>query len=72
MKSYAEFLRSNYLGKKGELITSEYPRWIFVIKKSSPDFGTAKLVDVGSDYAEFEVANGLRLVPLNQLVLEVE
>lgn len=72
MKSYAEILRGNYLGKKGELITSEYPRWIFVIKKSSPDFGTAKLVDVGSDYAEFEVANGLRFVPLNLLVLEVE
>ena len=75
MKSYAEILRGSYLGKKGELLTSpasEYPHWFFVVKKSSPDFGAAKLVDVGADYAEFAVGSGFRIVPLNLLVLEVE
>jgi hypothetical protein len=74
MKSYAEILRGSYLGKKGELISpaSENPYWVFIIKKSSPDFGTAKLVDVGSDYAEFAVARGFRIVPLSLLVLEIE
>ena len=74
MKTYAEFLRG-YLGKKGELVTtpaSEYPHWVFVIKKVAPDLGTAKLVDVGTDYAEFAVGNGLRIVPLNLLVVNVE
>lgn len=74
MKSYAEFLRG-YVSKKGDLLApreSEYPHWVFVIKKSPPDFGAAKLVGVGADYAEFEIGNGLRFVPLNLLVLEVE
>ena len=74
MKSYAEFLRG-YVSKKGDLLApreSEYPHWVFVIKKSPPDFGAAKLVGVGADYAEFEIGSGLRLVPLNLLVLEVE
>ncbi len=74
MRTYAEFLRG-YIGKKGDLITSpafENPHWVFVIKKSSPDFGAAKLVDVGVDYAEFAVGKGHRFVPLSLLVLDVE
>lgn len=70
MKTYAEFLRG-YAGKKGELVSLS-PLWIFVIKKSSPDYGTVRLVDVGNDYAEFAVGNGFRVVPLNLLVLEVD
>lgn len=74
MKTYAEFLRG-YISKKSDLLSppkSEYPHWVFVIKKLPPDFGTAKLVSVGADYAELEVSKGLRSVPLNLLVLEVE
>jgi len=74
MKNYAEFLRG-YAGKKGDLVSppnSEYPHWVFVIKKSSPDYGAAKLVDIGNDYAEFAVGSGFRVVPLNLLMLEVE
>jgi hypothetical protein len=74
MKTYAEFLRG-YVSKKGDLLApreSEYPHWVFVIKKSPADFGAAKLVGVGVDYAEFEIDYGLRFVPLNLLVLEVE
>jgi hypothetical protein len=74
MKTYAEFLRG-YISKKGDLLApskSEHPHRVFVIKKSPPDFGAAKLVSVGADYAKFEIAKGLRLVPLNLLVLEVE
>ena len=74
MKSYAEILRGSYLGKKGELVSpsAESPHWVFVIKKFLPDFGAAKLVEVGADYAEFAIANGFRIVPLNLLVLDVE
>ncbi|MDZ7289794.1 MAG: hypothetical protein ONB44_06800 [candidate division KSB1 bacterium] len=74
MKTYAEFLRG-YVGKKGDLVSSpasEFPQWVFVIKKSSANDGAAKLVDVGMDYAEFAVGNGFRFVPLNLLTLEVE
>jgi hypothetical protein len=74
MKTYAEFLRG-YISKKGDLLSppeSKYSHWVFVIKKSPSDFDAAKLVGVGADYAEFEVGNGLRFVPLNLLVLEVE
>jgi hypothetical protein len=74
MKSYAEFLRG-YLGKKGDLVAppaSESPHWVFIIKKSSPDFGSTKLVDVGTDYAEFAVGSGNRVIPLSLLVLDVE
>jgi hypothetical protein len=73
MKSYAEFLRG-YGGKKGELSppNSESSHWVFAVKKSSPDYGTSKLIDVGHDYAEFAVGSGVRVVPLNLLVLEVQ
>lgn len=74
MKTYAEFLRG-YVSRKGDLLAppeSQYPHRVFVIKKSPFDFGTTKLVGVGADYAEFEVGNGLRLMPLNLLVLEME
>ena len=74
MKSYAEFLRG-YISKKGDLLApleSKYPHWVFVIKKPFGDLGAAKLVSIGVDYAEFEVGNGLRFVPLNLLVLDVE
>jgi len=70
MKTYAEFLRG-YLGKKGVLL-SPGSLWNFTVKKSSPDFGNAKLVDVGTDYAEFAVENCLYCIPLNLLVLKVE
>lgn len=71
MKTYAEFLRG-YVGKKGELMKSGESYWLFAIKKSSPDWGTARLVDIGSDYAEFAVGNGFRIVPLSLLALDVE
>ena len=74
MKTYAEFLRG-YIGKKGSLGSprvSESSHWTFVVKKSSPDWGEVRLVDVGVDYAEFAVENGFRFVPLNLLVLEIE
>lgn len=74
MKTYAEFLRG-YVGKKGELMKPanvEQPCWLFAIKRSSPEWGTARLVDIGSDYAEFAVGNGFRIVPLSLLALDVE
>jgi len=74
MKTYAEFLRG-YAGKKGVLIepgAGHHSHWTFVIKKSSPDWGEVRLVDVGVDYAEFAVGNGFRFVPLNLLVFEAE
>ncbi|MDZ7359219.1 MAG: hypothetical protein ONB46_00620 [candidate division KSB1 bacterium] len=46
--------------------------WVFVIKKSPADFGWAKCVGVAENYTELEIGKGLRLVPLNLLVLEVE
>jgi len=74
MKSYAEILKSSYIGRKGTLrVTHEaLPHYIFLIKKSSPDSGDDKLVDVGTDYAEFSWNNRQRFVPLNLLVLDVE
>lgn len=74
MKSYADFLRG-YVGKRGGLVAprlGERSHWTFAIKKSSPETGEVKFVDVGLDYAEFAVGNGFRFVPLNLLVLEVE
>lgn len=73
MKSYAEFLRG-YIGKKGDLHAPEAGEqsFRFVLKKSTPDFGNTKLVDVGTDYAEFTIESGYRIVPLSLLVLVVE
>jgi hypothetical protein len=73
MKSYAEFLKW-FIGRTGNLYATEADaRYLhFVIKKAAADFGNAKLVDVGTDYAEFSVANERRLVPLGLLVVEVE
>ncbi|MCG3120226.1 MAG: hypothetical protein ALAOOOJD_02853 [bacterium] len=74
MKTYAEFLRG-YIGKKGELMKptgGEQSYWLFAVKKPSPEWGTAKLVDLGVDYAEFAVGNGFRIIPLSVLVLDVE
>ena len=73
MKSYAEFLRG-YIGKKGDLRAPEAgePCFRFFIKKSTADFGNAKFVDVGTDYAEFAIEGSYRFVPLSLLVLEVE
>jgi len=71
MKSYAELLRG-YIGKKGELGQQDEGYWVFFLQKSALDVGKAKLIDVGTDFAEFSVANGFRFVPLNLLVLDVE
>lgn len=73
MKSYAEFLRG-YIGKRGNLYAPEAnARYLhFVIKKAAADFGNAKLVDVGTNYAEFSVESGYRFVPLSSLILDVE
>jgi len=51
---------------------NEYPHWIFAVKKSAPEWGEVKLVDIGANYAEFAVENGFRFIALNLLVLEVE
>jgi hypothetical protein len=74
MKSYAEILKSSYIGRRGTLYVKESisPHHVFLIKKSSPDSGDDKLVDVGTDYAEFSWNNRQRFVPLNLLVLDVE
>jgi hypothetical protein len=73
MKSYAEFLRG-YIGKKGDLRTPEADEqcFRFILKKSPADFGVAKLVDVGTDYAEFAIESSYRIVPLSLLVLVIE
>ncbi|MCG3153491.1 MAG: hypothetical protein DKINENOH_00079 [bacterium] len=68
MKRYAEVLR-NYLGRRGEL-RPVYGGFHFAVSKSAA--GSAQLVEIGADYAEFAVAPGYLLVPLSLLVLEME
>jgi len=71
MKSYAEVLKSSYIGKKGTLWTAD-GGYFFLIKKLSPDSGDGKLVDVGTDYVEFYWKGRQRFVPLNLLVIDIE
>lgn len=68
MKRYAEVLR-NYLGRRGELRPID-GRFHFSVSKSAN--GSAQLVEIGADYAEFAMAPGNLLVPLSLLVLEME
>jgi len=68
MKSYAEFLRG-YMGKKGVWHSSgDGGQYEFSID----DNGNDKLVDVGTDYAEFSVKYRHTLVPLNLLVVRID
>jgi hypothetical protein len=71
MKNYAALLK-DYTGKKGEL-SQQDNGWIFSLQTSAPNNGKTKLIDVGTDYAEFTFVNGYRrFIPLNLLVLDVE
>jgi len=68
MKRFAEVLR-NYLGRRGEL-RPVYGCFHFAVSKSAA--GSAQLVEIGADYAEFAVAPRNLLVPLSLLVIEME
>jgi len=68
MKSYVEFLRG-HIGKNSFWQSSgEGGHYVFSID----DKGSDKLVDVGTDYAEFSVKYGHTLVPLSLLVVRIQ
>ncbi|MDZ7266431.1 MAG: hypothetical protein ONB48_03840 [candidate division KSB1 bacterium] len=68
MKRYAEVLRS-YLGRRGELRPAD---GYFHFTVSQAAAGSAILVEIGADYAEFVMPSGNLLVPLAVLVLELK
>lgn len=66
MKTYAEFLRG-FIGKKGCLDGIE-DCWHFKINHPNPN---SQLVDVGTDYAEFQWGVTQYFVPTSLLVVIV-